>query len=327
MTTKQNTQVWAFNKPKYDDDALTVLACQKIYESVKAGKSRFGWSYADEHNLKNETWSKEHPRQMFLLRIKPGDWIVHISVPTYGRCIAAQVIEPYGFDEGVPELSDFRHYFSVDPKTIQEFDRNDPNVLKEVNLAPRGRQQRVLEVESFLTSLDNLKTKKIKLEDGERISEHQLKEKSEDHLKAITELIQKTHPKKELEYFMCKVLKQMSGIENASVNGSGWGTDHGADIIVDTKPPRGLPAHKIIVQVKSYKGTHRGTDGVGQIKTGIQQFDGHAGLLMTTGSRTEELTRALKALAEEIGKPVEALCGIELARFIMEHAPDLVFGD
>ena len=52
--------VWAFNKP---DDSKRV---QLLYEEVKNGKSRFGWSWEDKHNLKLENnWTDDHSKQLF----------------------------------------------------------------------------------------------------------------------------------------------------------------------------------------------------------------------------------------------------------------------
>ena len=79
-------QVWAFNKSNNQE------ARDLIYKSVKSGKSRFGWSTKAENNLKlKDNWSEDHSKQLFLLQIKPDDWIVHINTPSYGKCIAAKV--------------------------------------------------------------------------------------------------------------------------------------------------------------------------------------------------------------------------------------------
>ena len=52
--------VWAFNK--VDDDARKL-----VYESIiKSGKSRFGWSKKDEHNLLlKDNWTEDHSKQLF----------------------------------------------------------------------------------------------------------------------------------------------------------------------------------------------------------------------------------------------------------------------
>lgn len=312
-------KVWAFKNPTGAE------LCQEVYESVKAGKSRFGWSTEDRHSLHiKEPWSEWHSRQQFLLHISPKDWIVHINVPTYGMCVAAQVTGTYDFDEGV--LGDCRHYIPVDPESVRKFSRRDPNILMEVNLRPRGRYHRVYAVPEFFESLDNLKTGKYKPEKGETANELQLKEKGLNKLQEIVDIIQTTHPNKHLELFMVEVLKQVPDVENVDPNGFGWKTDHGADIIVDFKSPLGFE-YKVIVQVKSYTGTHGGTAGVNDLRRGIEEFKGNAGLLISTARETEKLNEALEKLSKDIDKPISSLCGIDLARFVLKHAPHLVLGD
>ena len=168
--------VWAFNK------VVDEKARESVYQSIKNGKSRFGWSQRDEHNLKlKDNLTDWHSRQLFLLQIRKGDWIVHINTPYWGRCVAVQVVSEYDFDEGldVEWGKDFRHFFEVDVDTIVEFKRRDPNVLPTVNLNPRQRYHRIYAVDDFLESLDNLKHNRVKLHDSESREVYHLKEKTE----------------------------------------------------------------------------------------------------------------------------------------------------
>ena len=148
-------QVWAFNRPSWEDERKAVV------QSIKDGKSRFGWSCSDTADLRKFYLNKENAEQRFLTRIKPGDWIVHVNLPQDGKCIAAKVTSEYMFDEGVfiaeRNCIDFRHCICIDPTSAIEFWRKDPNVKPSVNLKPRSRQQRVLAVDDFLTSIENLK--------------------------------------------------------------------------------------------------------------------------------------------------------------------------
>src|ERR1019366_10640629 len=79
--TSPNLTIWAFNAPGEDNNAF-------VYESVRKGRSRFGWGYvptADLRQLDPRPWAELTPEETdcfkkanFLLRINPGDWIVHI---------------------------------------------------------------------------------------------------------------------------------------------------------------------------------------------------------------------------------------------------------
>ena len=316
--------VWAFNKVSNEFER------ELLYNSIKLGKSRFGWSKKDKHNLalgNNETeWYSKHK---FLLDIHPGDWIVHVNTPSWGKCTAAQVASGYNFDEGL-ECSwgrDFRHCFDIDINTIMEFDRRDPNILPSVNLNPRQRYHRVYAFDDFIRSIENLKDKKVNLGDSESRGEYHLKEKTSEYLAKITTQIQDTHGGKELERFLAKVFRKIPGVVDVIENGFGWRTDHGADIIVTIRNVLGNLSleHRIIVQVKSYEGEHHDLSAVSQIKNGIEEYSGTAGMIITTAIASEELKKKVREAAKELRIPIDLIAGDDVARFFIKNAPELVF--
>ena len=316
--------VWAFNKVSNEFER------ELLYNSTKSGKSRFGWSKKDKHNLalgNNETeWYSKHK---FLLDIHPGDWIVHVNTPSWGKCTAAQVASGYNFDEGL-ECSwgkDFRHCFDIDTNTIMEFDRRDPNILPSVNLNPRQRYHRVRAFDDFIKSIENLKNKEINLGDSESKGEYHLKEKANKYLSEITTQIQDTRKNKNLERFLAKAFRKIPGVVDVNENGFGWGTDHGADLIVTTSSALGNLSleHRIIVQVKSYQGEHNSLDAVSQVKIGIEKYSGTAGMIITTARASEVLENKVKEVSDEIGIPIDLLAADDVAKFIIKHAPELVF--
>ncbi len=316
--------VWAFNKV---DDAK---ARELIYQSVKIGKSRFGWSQKDEHNLKlKDNWTDWHSKQLFLLQIKKEDWIVHINTPVWGQCIAAQVTLEYDFDKGLEGGwgIDFRHCFKVDVETIVEFNRRDPNVLPSVNLHPRQRYHRIYAIDDFLKSIENLKHNKVNLNVGESKEEYHLKDKTEKYLKKITSHIHEMHKNKYLERFLAKVFRKIPGVVDVNENGFGWGTDYGADLIVTTRSPLGGLEFEniIIVQIKSFEGNHYDLSAVDQVKTGIEQYNGTAGMIITTAQRTEELENKIEKIQEELNCPIGLLAGDDVAKFVIKNASDLLF--
>ena len=215
--------IWAFNDPTDNDieNDERDLIRNLMAESVQSGKSRFGWSSENRANLNlrnmwtDEEW-REWGRQLFLLEIEKDDWIVHINVPEWGRCTAAQVLCGYGFDSGlnVSWGRDYRHFIKVNRETVIEFDRNDPNVLPTVNLRPRRRYHRIYDVDDFLQSIENLRGNRVNLSEGERRETYFLKEKTEEYLKKITELIQGTHQGKKLESFLAEVFRKIPGVVN-----------------------------------------------------------------------------------------------------------------
>lgn len=193
--------VWAFN-------GADPAEARQVYQSVKSGKSRFGYSHLDEHNLKIENnWTKDHSAQLFLLQVKKGDWIVHINTPEWGKCTAAQVLSEYDFDEGFLcswNEYNFRHFFAVDTESVVEFDRKDKNVLPTVNLRPRRRYHRIYAIQDFLQSIENIRNRHVQLSGEESKEEYHLRDKLKEYLPEISNLIHKTHRGKSLEVFFCK---------------------------------------------------------------------------------------------------------------------------
>ena len=153
MSNNEKPAIWAFGRVDNEEDIPL------IYQSVWNGKSRFGWSGEDTSDLSKEEnhQIKGNRRQLRLLEVKPGDWIVHRNTPEPPNFIAARVTSEYQFDEGLQcsNRTDFRHCFEVDTDTIVEFDRLDPNVPPKVHLNQRQRLERIYEVAGFLAFIDN----------------------------------------------------------------------------------------------------------------------------------------------------------------------------
>ncbi len=316
-------QVFAF--AKINEDAARLL----VYEEIKKGKSRFGM-WEQEVSLQE----KYHGRNDILRRIRPGDWIVHVNSPQYGHCVAVQATGEYGFDEGLEcetgrdSGRDFANFIPVDPKTIVEFDRNDPNILPSVNLAPMRRAQRVLQVDDFLRSLENLRASKHNGDSSDSRGVIHLREKiKEEMLPRITELIHQMNRSKEFERFLHRIFESMPNVESIP-NGFGWGTDHGADLIVTFQNPLiGVNlTSRFVVQAKSYEGDHNDLNAVDQLVEGIRKYNADGGLLITTAQKTERLEDYVRRKVEENGKVIDVIAGADVARFVIRYAPDMLVG-
>lgn len=310
--------VWAFSK--VDDSTNSSL----VFESIQNGKSRFGWSQRDEHNLLLEQWSDWHSKQQFLLEIQPNDWIVHINTPEWGQCTAVKVVGNYEFDEGVKSThgTDFRHSIPVDSTTICVFSRRDDNVLPSVNLRPRSRYHRVYEEQDFHQSITNLRNNSVDLS-RESKGEFYLKERTKAYLAEITSSIQQMNKSKDLELYLAKVFRKVEGVIDVKKNGSGWGTDHGADLIVTFKNLNFET--KVVVQVKSFEGSHYSLEAVSQIEEAIKVYEANAGIIITTAVSTESLEASVQSLSDKIGKQIDLMAGEDVARFVLKYAPEMVF--
>lgn len=334
-----NQTIWAFNTPNEENIPF-------VNESVRTGRSRFGWSYvptADLRELEDRPWTEMTEEEIdcfkksnFLLRVSPGDWIVHINVPSYGQCIAAQAAGVYEFDAEPTPFGDFRHFIPVDPESVIEFARTSPNVLPviEQKLKLRGKHWRIHAMNEFIQSLANLKGDKMSPKDGETKQLSYLRQKLDAHLQEITSSIHGTHYRKHLENLVAQVFQQMRPLVTAvKVNGSGWGTDHGADVIVEYRI--GLPIPNLerdgilVVQVKSFEGNHWEIEAVDQLETAIEKYEATAGLLVTTGEPTEQLKEAMDKLREKVSSKhvdVGIVAGRDVARFMLRFGGDVLLG-
>ncbi len=241
-----------------------------------------------------------------------------------------QVMGEYQFDDGIPVEwgRDFNNYIPVDPASLLEFDRNDPNVLSSVNLAPRKRGQRVLAVEDFLQSLDNLRKKRFtEYDEGIKGLAHIRSKMTSVIFPQITEIIQQMNRSKEFEIFLHKIFASMPNVLSIQ-NGFGWKSDQGADLIVEFQNPIFCVnlTTRLIIQAKSYEGSHYDLSAVDQVKEGIAAFKADGGLLITTAESTEELEDKVRKTSEEIGKTIDVLAGSDVARFVLTHAPQLLIG-
>ena len=334
----KNVTIYAFNKSGIPGE---------IYKSViEEGFSRFGWGFTESlHVLKDkkdkteaegECWRKS----WFLLDIKPGDWIVHINTPSYGKCIAAQVSGTYQWGDRILDErggANYGHCIPVDKESIVEFDRNDNNVHPGISrrLKLQGNYWRIYDRDNFFASLDHFKRNPVQIEEGTTKEEFYLQQASvvKEKLFAIAQEIHNTHRGKKLEDFVARVLNEMGF--NATVTGSGWGTDHGMDVKADydIEVPLGkespLCKYKktlsLAAQVKSYADVHTCIDGVPDLEKAIERFKPDIAVLFSTAKSTEELERAMEGLRNKHPEiEVILIAGEEFGRFATKNYEKLI---
>ena len=324
MSNNEKPAIWAFGRVDNEEDIPL------IYQSVRDGKSRFGWSGEDINDLSKEENRQipENSDQLRLLKVKEGNWIVHRNTPEWGQFVAARVTSGYQFDEGLKCPNgriDFRHCFEVDKETVVVFNREDTRVLPTVWLNQLSRLENISAVDDFLASINNLKGDPIELGEEDSREEYYLRAKMDEGLLDVaTQFIHETHKGKLLERFLAKVFREIPEVEYVNEHGQRGGTDHGTDLIVTMRDPLGF-ARKIIVQVKSYEGEHRDLRAVEDVKTGIEKFKGDAGVIITTAKRTEVLENEIKKISTEINRPITLLADREVSAFVIKHAPKLLF--
>lgn len=306
----------------------------KVFESLKRGEGRFGWSYVKTANLRDlkkrieqdrwESLSKEENNCYygFLLGIEPGDYVVYINVPEWGKCTLAEVTGEYEwrFDD-----DDFNHRFPVSAKSVREFYRNDAMVHPALSarLKLQGKWWTIKTQEEFnqlLSALDE------GTPSGPTTPETNLKHL----LLEITKGIHHTHPNKALEDFVARIFKKVPGV--ISVRQQKGRADRGADLLVDFEygsVPGLVRQETLVVQVKSWEGEHINPSAVNDIRRAFKYYEKDENVSMglivaTTTEAGDELISELEKLQEDSGKPVALLIGTELAKFVLKYAGDIL---
>lgn len=333
----ENYAIYAYGTPDNQKDI------DFIYESLTKHKvSRFLWSYFDNcdlNRLKDAKWQdmSEDEKKCWkkarrLLEFNEGDWILHINVPSYGEVTAARIVSTYFYDNNLPVgQNDGRHCFKVD--NVFTFERNNPLVHKYLSarLKLQGSLWRIYCVNEFEKSKTRLQSPGY-----EDVKDNvYLVEEATQILNKLTATIQSNNPGKDLEKFLANIFRQIPNVISVKENGSGWGTDHGADLIVRFR--EGFVSEfeeekTLIVQVKSFEGDHWDTKAVDQLKTAIEQYEASMGIIMTTGNRTEALEKAFEKLSEDLKVEqkhisLHLLAGNEVTQFILHHGMDVMLGN
>lgn len=139
---------------------------------MNSGISRFFWSYDERFDLNiltNRNWDDldleeftSRAKSEFLLKIKPGDYVVHVNVPLWGEVTVGKVVSSYFFQSDLPSgQNDGRHCLKVE--NVFSFDRNDERVTSAISrrLKLRGSHWRIYQQyeKEFFSSLASLKNK------------------------------------------------------------------------------------------------------------------------------------------------------------------------
>ena len=326
--------IWAFSASDDAQQREFVQSC------LDRGQSRFGWGYtpgADLRELEPKPYAEMDDAEKncwhkagFLLGVKAGDWIVHVNMPSQGKCTASIVTGEYFF-EWDPTVGDFGHGFPIDQHAKVVFERNDDRVHPRVSraLKPRGRYQRVNYGSEFVESIERLRDGSLTLAENDTRGRFYLRKEILGPLRNITELVHRNHPSKDLEYFVCEIFRHVPGVEKAYVNGSGWKSDYGADVVVHYRvglPIANLQREEIlVVQVKSYDFNLDSELAIDQLKTALEKFKARAGMILCTAKPTDGFLERFEEFSKHSDAPVCLIAGEDVAKFVLRYGNDLLF--
>ena len=317
---------------------------QEQFENLKKGIANFGWSYkegCDLNILKNmsqeerkEKWAGHencYNKAVWLRNINIGDWVAYINIPTFGKVTIAQVVSGYYYEENLDNLVNGGHYakyegrhcFKIDPSTIHTFDRNAsivPSPLSR-NFKNMGNHWRIKSENDFVELINRL-TKGVDQETQAKLDK--MGSNKHSFFNNTIKELQKCYPRKELESLLEETFQNIPNVTNVKNNGSGWGTDFGADLIVTYRD--GISAinmveeKTLVVQVASFTGEFETSFKVDQIKTAINKFNADMGLIATTStSVSSKVIDEINNLSEELNKPISILYGTEFIQFVLSY--------
>ena len=310
-----------------------------VFNSLKGGEGRFGWSYVKTADLselreriKHSGWDSLtqeeqdcYNGQDFLLHLKDGDYVVYINVPEGGQCTLAKVTGEY---EWRYEDHDFNHRFPVDPASIRTFVRNQdivPAALR-ARLKLPGRKWTIYVEREFEMLLESLRKGIVSKTSTPESNLAELLQEIRPQYSEITKKIHHTHPGKDLETFVERVFAKVPGVKK--VTRQEGRDDRGADLLVELEFGE-IPGlvQTLVVQVKSWTGEMAADSAVRDIERAFDYYsDAKMGLIVSTAeSASEAFHQEMERLQEEKEKPVSLLIGDDLAAFFLRYGGDLLY--
>jgi len=309
-----------------------------VVPDLQHGEGRFGWSYVEtadlrelQQRIESEGWESLsaaeancYNGQQFLLDIRRGDYVIYVNLPKWGQCTLARVDGTYNFQY---KDDDFNHRFPVDPDSVRVFDRNadfvHPSLRARLKL-PR-RWWTISEKRDFLELLQALENPNSVPDRLPRGNAAFLARSIDPYMEQVTQEIHRTYPNKDLELLIGELFRMVPGV--TGVEPQRGRADKGADLVVRFEsglPISGLQVRQtLLVQVKSYEGTHADTGGISDLERAFSAYEADMGLLVSTATTVApEVEEASEKLSQSIGKPIKIMAGADLARFVLAYGTD-----
>ena len=310
-----------------------------VFDELKAGRARMGWSYQDNLDLRLLLGRIEQGEQLdedergakrclgFLTRVKLEDYLLYPHQPERGLFSVVQVKGDYKYStdkDGLTTASgrDFRSLRACSLKTPDPVDMYDeivPSQLRQ-RLGRPGRISQVYDTSSFFGFLEDLPNRG-QLQDGSnRASLRRIHNGLRENL---PDALRREFGRADLSRRFCPDLFERMGYSAEVQEGP---AEAGSDVVVTVGNPL-LPddGFRIGVQAFAYEETVEEwalQDKLEQLLGGWEDNSLDYGVLFTTGRCSEAAVAALhKHNKEKPDRLVRLIEGDELADLFLKHFP------
>lgn len=319
------------------EDRKTGQPAVGVFEELKAGQARMGWSWDDKLDLRviqekrerGESLDEEQKEAIdclgFLNYVNLGDYIIYPHQPKRGQFSVVKIKGEYDYSDatdGLGDYSDFRSFRPCSletPSPVEMYDKIVPSTLR-YRLGKQGRFSRVNDSEPFFGVLEAL-PEAGQQQDGS-ISAI-IKRIYRNLGKPLPGMLKQEFAQHDLSRKFCSKLFERMGYACVVQEGR---YEAGSDLVVTVNSPL-LPGNGFTVGVQAF--AFEGDVAEASLKTKLDQLlEGweinslDSGVLLTTGDCGPAAEKLIdKHNEDNPDRPVRLIGGEKLAELFLQHFP------
>ena len=327
------TRVWVLKTTDKD----TGQPVAGVFEELKAGQARMGWSSKDTLDLRTIQKKRDQRESLdedqkaavrclgFLRYVNPGDYIIYPHQPKRGQFSVVKITGEYDYSDsadGLGDHFDFRSFRSCSlekPSPVNMYDKIVPSTLK-YRLGRPGRFSQVHDRKTFFDFLEDL-PEAGQQQDGS-ISAI-VKRIYGDLEKSLPKMLKREFARHDLSRKLCPKLFERMGYACDVQEGP---YEAGSDLVVTVNSPL-LPGDGFTVGVQAF--AFEGDVAEASLKRKLDQLlEGwetnslDSGVLLTTGDCGPAAEKLIEEHNEDNpDRPVHLIGGEELAELFLQHFP------
>lgn len=308
-----------------------------VFDELKAGRARIGWSYEDNLDLRvlhdkieqgkllDEDQQDARRCLGFLTRVNPEDYLIYPHQPDRGQFSVVQVKGEYDYSiqkDGLEkDFRSFRPCLLKTPNPVDMYDEIVPSQLRQ-RLGRPGRFSEVYDTSALFIFLDHLPEQGRLQDDSNRASVNRIHDGLREKL---PEAIHREFSRADLSRRFCAELFERMGYRPEKVKMQEGPAEAGSDVVVDVNHPLLPDEFRIGVQVFSFEGTVEEwalQRKLKQLLWGWEENSLDYGILLTTGRCSETAKTALRNHNKKNpDRLVRLIEGDELADLFLKHFP------